>query len=249
MPDKRTHRGPHPDDARLFGNDTLPPLRLAAADYCWLLNRGYPPAATLALVGNRYQLDRRQRLAVARFACTDAERDARLARQSSPANAANTTLLIDGFNVLTTVEAALSGAVVLAGRDGTFRDLAGMHGTYRKVQETVPALELIGATLAQWRIATCRWLLDSPVSNSGRLKTVMLQTAALRGWPWEVNLDQNPDAVLKRSCEPVATADSIVLDACGRWMNLARAVVEVHVPRAWVVTLEEEIPRSPSGRG
>jgi hypothetical protein len=148
-------------------------------------------------------------------------------------------LVIDGFNVLTTIEAALSGAVVLAGRDQTFRDLAGMHGTYRKVHETAPALEHIGAKLSSAKVAACRWLLDSPVSNSGRLKTVMVEMAASRGWPWEIELVSNPDAVLKSSDEPIATADSAILDAGGPWVNLARAVVEEHVPEAWVVRLDE----------
>jgi hypothetical protein len=240
MPDKRAHRGPHPEDARLFGAAALDGLRRAASDFCWLLNRNYPPDATLALVGNRYLLDRRQRIAVARYACTDAQRDSRRQRESAINELTGATLLIDGFNVLTTVEAALSGAIVLAGRDGTFRDLAGMHGTYRKVQETAPALEQIGATLADARISLCRWLLDSPVSNSGRLKTVMLELAARRGWPWEVELVQNPDAVLKTTSETVATADSVILDACGRWVNLARTVVEDHAPRAWIVSFDEK---------
>ena len=47
---------------------------------------------------------------------------------------------------MTTVEAALGGGVVLGCRDRTFRDIAGVHGTYRKVAETMPALELIGET-------------------------------------------------------------------------------------------------------
>jgi hypothetical protein len=146
-------------------------------------------------------------------------------------------LTIDGFNVLTTIEAALSGGIVLAARDGTFRDLAGMHGTYRKVHETAPALERIGLALQSWRVAKCRWLLDRPVSNSGRLKAMMLDLAAERGWPWEVELAPNPDSRLKCSTEPIATADSVILDACGPWMNLAREVVEQHIPHAWMVDL------------
>ncbi|MBW3600238.1 MAG: DUF434 domain-containing protein, partial [Planctomycetes bacterium] len=126
MPDKRAHRGPHPQDARLFGADALPELRAAANDYCWLLNREYPPTATLALVGNRYRLDKRQRMALARFACTDQQRDDRRGRCMPAPEIEGEVLLLDGFNVLTTVEAALSGAVVLVGRDGSFRDLAGM---------------------------------------------------------------------------------------------------------------------------
>jgi hypothetical protein len=240
MPDTRTHRGPHPDDTRLFGEAMLPVLRDAATDYCWLLNRGYPTAATLALVGNQFRLDQRQRMAIARFACTDAQRRDRAARQLVFSDTRGRPLLLDGFNVLTTVEAALANAVVLVGRDGTFRDLAGMHGAYRKVEETVPALELIGQTLAACGIEPCRWWLDSPVSNSCRLKAVMLDLADVHGWPWTVELANNPDAVLKRASEPIATADSVILDGCGDWVNVAREVVERHVPNAWILNMDRE---------
>ena len=53
---------------------------------------------------------------------------------------ANRELWIDGYNALTTIESALSGSVILRARDGCYRDMASMHGTYRKVQETVPAI-------------------------------------------------------------------------------------------------------------
>jgi len=38
--------------------------------------------------------------------------------------------------------------VILAARDGAYRDMASMHGSYRKVAETLPALELLGRTIA-----------------------------------------------------------------------------------------------------
>ena len=38
--------------------------------------------------------------------------------------------------MLTTIEAALAGGVILAARDGAYRDMASMHGSYRKVAET-----------------------------------------------------------------------------------------------------------------
>ena len=84
--------------------------------------------------------------------------------------------------MLTTVEAALAGGVLLAARDGTYRDMASMHGSYRKVAETGPALELIGRTASELGVSECLWYLDRPVSNSGRLKTLMEELAAARGW-------------------------------------------------------------------
>jgi hypothetical protein len=58
MPDRRTHRGPHPEDERLFAADGLPILRQAVADLCWLLSRGYAPESSLKLVGDCYDLGR-----------------------------------------------------------------------------------------------------------------------------------------------------------------------------------------------
>jgi len=101
--------------------------------------------------------------------------------------------------VLTTIEAALAGGVVLGCCDTTYRDMASMHGSYRKVAETIPALELIGRALEELGVAEAVWLLDRPVSNSGRLKSMIEGVAQSHHWPWRVELVQNPDPLL---CKP-----------------------------------------------
>lgn len=195
----------------------------------WLLSRGYPPDATLKLVGDRFGLTARQRLAVMRSSCSDQALQSRRDRELTIANLTGRTLDIDGFNLLTTVEAALSGGVILRGRDGCLRDLAGMHGNYRKVLETQPAIELIGSTLAELQIAFARWLLDQPVSNSGRLAKMLRETAAQRGWNWRVELVPSPDRLLRQTDRVVVSSDSAVLDACGSWCNLAAEIVPQRV--------------------
>jgi len=242
VPDKRKHRGSHPDDARLFGPEAVPLLRHASEDLAWLLSKGYAPPSSLKLVGDRYDLVARQRTAVARATCAPEEAEHRRRREVSPEAAAGSELWLDGYNVLTTIEAALSGGVILGCRDGTYRDMASMHGSYRKVSETLPALELIGRTLAEWGAGPCRWLLDSPVSNSGRLKTIIRDLAEQRGWAWEVELVPDPDAVLCRTERIAATADSLILDRCRRWVNLAREVIDRRVPQPWVVRLARPEP-------
>jgi hypothetical protein len=241
MPDRRTHRGPHPEDARLFELAAWPRLCAAAGDFCWLLSRGYPHDSGLKLVGDRYDLVARQRTALGRCCCSDAEaarrRNSRVGAELLPGAA----LWLDGYNVLTTIEAALAGGAILAARDDAYRDMASMHGSYRKVTETLPALELLGRVIAAYRVAECRWFLDRPVSNSGRLKGIIEELAADRGWPWQVELAADPDAVL---ADPgpdvvVATADSAILDRCPAWFNLAREVVARHIPTAWVVELDQ----------
>lgn len=237
MPDQRTHRGPHPKDARLFAPEIRAELSESVDDLCWLLSRGYAPDSSLKLVGDRHGLVARQRIAVARSSCSKNDADRRRMHEV-PSNAVyNRPLELDGYNVLTTIEASLSGGVILAARDGAYRDMASMHGSYRKVSETLPALELLGAELARLNIAECIWYLDRPVSNSGRLKTLMDELAAKKGWPWRIELVPNPDKLLAESSEIVATADSVILDRCSSWYNLARTIVTRHVRQAWIIDL------------
>jgi len=237
VPDQRRHRGPHPDDLRLFAEDAWPALRQAAADLSWLLGRGYPRASSLKLVGDRHNLVARQRIAVSRSTCSDEEAARRASRRAAPEALAGRPLWLDGYNVLTTVEAALAGGILLAARDGALRDMASMHGSYRKVSETLPALDLLGRTLARLGVAEAVWLLDRPVSNSGRLKGIMEERAAAAGWPWRIELAGDPDRVLVEVPELVATADSAILDRCRGWFNLARETVAAGVPQARVVDL------------
>lgn len=238
MPDTRTNRGAHPKDAADFSPRALPRLAAAASDLCWLLSRGYPKKASLKLVGDRWSLRQRQRMALQRCAAGDEERRRRAASRMSPPAVAGEPLLIDGYNVLLTVEVALGGGVVLRARDGTLRDMASMSGHYRRVRQTRPALEAIGRFLGAVGVSGATWYLDRPVSNSGRLRAMMVELAAERGWPWEVDLVASPDRVLIEAREAiVATADSAVLDRCGRWLDLARHVVESSAPEAWLVDL------------
>jgi hypothetical protein len=146
-------------------------------------------------------------------------------------------LIVDGFNLVITLEAALSGGVLVKGRDGCVRDLSSVHGSYRAVEETERAVLLAGEALGALSPASVLWLLDKPVSNSGRLAERVRVVAKERGWPWEVGVEFNPDREIVNSNRVAVTSDSNVLDGAARWLNLGRLVVERHVPGAWVIDL------------
>ncbi|MFH5806058.1 DUF434 domain-containing protein [Alienimonas sp. DA493] len=235
MPDTRTHRGPHPRDAEHFAADRLPALQTATAHLSWLLSRGYVNPSALKLVGDRFDLTDRQRTAVLRSACPDDALADRAARRVAPHELAGKTLRIDGFNLVTTVEAALGGGVLLRGRDGVTRDMASMHGNYRRVAETGPALEAVRELLDELAPAAAHWLLDRPVSNSGRLAAMIRKVAGARRWTAACVPD--PDALLRPGARleerddgasgfVAVTADAGVLDRCGAWCDLAGAVTD-----------------------
>lgn len=239
MPDRRRHRGPHPEDGELFAPRRHDDLRAATSDLAWLLGRGYAETAALKLVGDRFALDHRQRLAVRRAACSDAQREARWRRRLDPGAVAGRPLWIDGFNVLVTIEAALAGGVLLRCSDGCLRDMASIHGSYRTVEETPPAVAALGRVLGELAVGPCRVLLDRPVSNSGRLRAALLAEAERAGLDWTVELRDDVDASLCAAPDRVvvASADAGVLDRCGPWFDLASAAVAAAAPGAAPVML------------
>jgi hypothetical protein len=225
MPDTRTHRGANPQDGKLFAAAKIPIIKSALEDYSLLLTKGYAEPSALKLVGDRFELNQRQRIAVMRCACSDQHLESRLKRQINITAAGGKPLAIDGYNLLITVEAALGGAPIFIGRDGCCRDICGLHGTYRRVQETIPAAEIIGGFLAELMPSQIQWYFDSPVSNSGRLKVMLLELAAKNNWNWQIELSLNPDKELAASNDVVATSDSIILDDCKQWVNLCSAII------------------------
>jgi len=236
-PDRRTSRGPHPKDEACFSGDALPILRTAVQDLSWLLSRGYSMKAGLKLVGDRHLLRDRQRKALQRCAASDSDCAGRIRRLIAPDAIQGETLSVDGYNVLLTVEAALSGGLLLLGRDGALRDLAAMSQHYRRVQVTRRSIELISRYLDTMGCANVLWCLDRPVSNSGRLKKLIEEVVVAADSSWLVELTSRTDKLLKESPHIVATADSGILDNCGSWFNLAREVVSSSVRGAWILDL------------
>ena len=220
-------RGPAPPDERLFGTGELARLSAATDDLGWLLGRGYTESAALALVGNRYELESRQREAVARCAASDEDIASRGARRLERGELSGKSLAIDAFNVLNTLELALSGGIVLVARDGCARDLGGVHGNWRRATQTEPALRSIGEHLAGAGVASCHWLIDAPVSNSGRLREEIARVASAGDWAWTAEVVPHADERLVEGDAVVASADRGVLDACAAWYSLALAIVSV----------------------
>jgi hypothetical protein len=239
--EKNKHRGAHPADRKLFADDQIFNLRRAVSDLSWLFSRGYTANASIKLVGDRYALKERQRLAVSRAACSD-QQEERRQQKCLPFDAIKgQSLLIDGFNLIITVEAALSGGVLLYCRDRCMRDLSSVHGSYRSVMETEEAIHLIGETLMTAEPASATWLLDQPISNSGRLAQWIREVAAAKKWPWEVGVTMNPDKVIRASDQIAVTSDSNILDGAAKWVNLNSLLIREHLPQAWIIDLRDRI--------
>ena len=225
-------RGYEPKDEKEFGPKAAGKLNAAAQELVFLMDRGYDTKSASTFVGHHHLLSERQRLALARITSTQA---ALRQREEKRLPHAPDSLVLDGFNVIITLEVALSGS--LAGMDGTIRDLAGLRGSYRVVDKTVRAVELLLGRLDELGVKEALFYLDKQVSNSGRLRSLLLDKGSAHGVAVQVELHPSVDGQLSRM-ERVVTSDAIILDKCGSWYNLLRGLIEQEIPDAWVFRLD-----------
>jgi hypothetical protein len=147
-------------------------LQKASEDFRYLLNRAYARKAALELVGNRYQLTSDQRHLLHRGVFSDTDSKERQKKKISPNQIRGYDLVIDGHNVLITIEAGLSGRPLVLGDDGFIRDISGLSGSFQKTEMTVQALELLLNVLKRAKPHQTLFLL-------------ILPSAGVESWPWK----------------------------------------------------------------
>ena len=221
-------------DSIEFGAKAAEQLNAAAQELVFLMDRGYDTKSASTFVGNHHLLSERQRMALARIVSTASAVQNRKRKELLQAP---DYLVLDGFNTIITLEVALSGSLLLEGMDGTIRDLAGLRGSYRIVDKTIQAVELLIARFEKLGVKKALFYLDQQVSNSGRLRALLLDKANGRGVEVQAELHPSVDGQLSRM-ENVVTADAIILDKCGSWYNLTRTLIQSAVPDAWILHLD-----------
>lgn len=234
---RMARRGFDQEDLKWFSDKNISILKSAQEEVKWLLDRGYKMSSITEFIGGHYQLSVRQRKALQRATASECQVRTRRNKIISEKEICGKKIYIDGFNLIITLEVALSGGVLIQGNDGCIRDLAGLRGTYSVIDKTERALEIIGKTLGEFKVSYGKFFLDAPVSNSGRLKTRIMEHSNCWGFLTEVELVPNPDPVLSKLGD-IATSDSIILDECNSWINLSRRIVEKYITDSWVINLE-----------
>jgi hypothetical protein len=224
MPDI-VKRGYMPSDEKEF-TDQIEKLREAGEELYYLINRGYQIKPASTFVGNHHLLSERQRLALVR---SISSKESIIDRQKKEAQSIEDSIVyIDAFNTIITLEIAFSGSTLLSCMDGTIRDLAGLRGTYRIIDKTEPAIMAIRKILEKENAKEAHFLIDAPMSNSGRLSRKiedMFEESSVDA-VCEVINDVDKNLYGK---ENVITSDAIILDNCVSWFNLTERAIESEV--------------------
>lgn len=213
-------RGYVPEDERNFSAEAVEKMKTASRHISWLLDEGYDLKQVTVFVGNHFLLSERQRLAIMRSVASRQQILERKRKLVSIEALAGKEVWIDGFNIIITLEVLLSDSLLFVCMDEAVRDLAALRGTYRLIPETAEAVMMLFDVLQEARVSKVNILLDEPVSNSGRLKTLIAETAE-GNYAFDLNIQicRDVDRTLYQK-EYVITSDSVILDHCVSWVNL-----------------------------
>lgn len=231
-------RGYVPEDEKQFTGIQLELLIKAAREVQFLLDRGYEIKPTTTFIGNHYMFSERQRLALARTVSPMEriiERKSKELLQKGKKKLPK-TVHIDGFNTIITLEVALSGSPVLYCGDGTIRDLAGLRGTYRIIDQTKEAIMRILQQLDVLKIENACFYLDAPVSNSGRLSSLIMECAEQYNVSVKTQVINDVDRVLEQSAG-VISGDAIILNNSVSWLNIMPLIIK-QMETVWMIQLQ-----------
>ncbi|HOV33526.1 MAG TPA: DUF434 domain-containing protein [Candidatus Hydrogenedens sp.] len=236
---RQRHRGKNPEDERFFTPNKMPTLKKAVEDLSYLYTRNYSEKAAIKIVGDHYQLKDRQRIAVQLATCSDLSLYNRHKSEAGNKSLKGYTFLIDGYNLLITIESLLSGGILICGRDKCIRDIASLHGSYHKVEETIPALKWIGENLSAYEPSHVQWFLDKPISNSKRLAQLLKDLSNEYGWTWDAEVVDNPDAIIVSQEGIVISSDSWILDRTNIWLNFVYRCIKSRMNDFWILDFSE----------
>ena len=235
---KVSRRGFCEDDKRWFSNKEIIRLKKAQGEIRYLIDRDYKMPSVITFVGDRYQFSIRQRDALKRATCTSDKCLYRKNKVLSIDKIKDGPIYIDGFNLIITIEVALSKGTLIFCDDDNIRDIAGLRGTYKIIDKTDAALDIIGKFLEDVISKDVVIYLDSPVSNSGNLKSKIMNYAKNWNFNTYVELVNNSDVILEK-LDRVVSSDSVIIDKCISYFNLNKSIINQYIKSAELINLSE----------
>lgn len=211
-------------------------------DLVWLLDRKYPKKSSVELVGNRYRLSHDQRMMLYRGVFDTKSSMERKRKRIEETEGNIGYFIVDGYNIIITLESYLKGRTVFRSLDGYVRDTAGVFGNHTFTPVTERSIELLIEAIGSiWaKQAPCGVVyLDSPVSKSGELAAYLREQFGKNALDISVEVVRSPDFSIvqetqKRPLSVTATSDTALIDRVVRVIDLPERILSrmlnAHIP-------------------
>ncbi|GBE53995.1 hypothetical protein BMS3Bbin15_00143 [archaeon BMS3Bbin15] len=197
----------------------------ASLDLRYLLDRGYSREQSVSIVGNRYNLNSKERNLL--YRCIFSKRDVlvHINRLVSKKELEDKKLCIDGYNVLIIVESYLKGKEIILCDDGFLRDISGVYGKYRFGKISEKAVEKILKALKELRVREVEVFFDSRVSFSGQLSSYFMERAEGYNIPLKAVAVKQGDAMVLRCSGIPCSGDRSIIEKAEQIFDLAHYII------------------------
>ncbi|RLF07749.1 MAG: hypothetical protein DRJ64_02430 [Thermoprotei archaeon] len=202
---------------------------LAIEDFFYLINRGYKRNRSLDFVTARYKLGRLERFLLYRSIFDYKTSRIRRKKMVDHREIRNKELLIDGFNVLSTIQSSLFRDVLVRGTDKIVRDLAAYS---RKIKVSKYLLTSLLCLLSYISKVSPRRILivfDSQVSRSSSILFFAKYFSEKMGIVCEGRLEQKTDKYIIDHGKDyiIASSDSVIIDNVPLIFDLGGKIAEI----------------------
>ena len=168
-------------------------------------------------IGNHYLLNKNERNFLNRTVFSQTKSISRKVKVIPICKIKGNTLLIDGYNILITIESICSDEdSLIISDDGVMRDVNAVFGKYKFKEITENALNSILSLIRVYQPKDVKVFYDKPVSYSGKLAKLterMMENHGIRGnAETAVNVDYQLIKLYHKTGGVVATSDGIIMD-------------------------------------
>ena len=223
-----THQNPIDFSIPCLREKLLKPAR----DIRILLRWGYPKFATIGFVATHSRLSVEERYILTRVIMPPNRIVSRINKRISCTSIKDRDLLLDGYNVLLSVDSLQKNEPMWYCDDGYIRDTRYYFSKSKQAEDIEESLDLVLKFLSNTHPKSALFLLDAQISRSGELAGLIRRKMNQYGIPGEARTSKTADFELKaegKNSEKsliVATSDGIVIDSVLQVIDIPACLME-----------------------
>jgi hypothetical protein len=203
-----------------------------ARDIRSILRWGYPKFSTIRFVADHFQLSLEERHVLTRVIMPPDRIVSRINKKVACTGIKDRNLLLDGYNVLLTVDSLLKKEPMWFCDDGYIRDTRYYFSKAKQAEDIEEALEDILKFLSEADPKSVVFLLDAQISRSGELAGFIRHKLKEHGISGEAKTSKIADFELKaeggnsENNVILATSDGIIIDSVLEVLDIPACLME-----------------------
>lgn len=203
-----------------------------ARDIRSILRWGYPKFATIRFVADHAQLSVEERHILTRVIMPPEEVIFRIRKKVACKDIKDKHILLDGYNVLLSVDSILKKEPMWFCDDGYVRDTRYYFSKAKQAENIEKALDEVLKFLSENHPKSLTFLLDAQISRSGELTGLIRRKMKEKGISGEARTSKTTDFELKTAGKRsgndfiVASSDGVVIDAVSEVLDIPACIME-----------------------